>query len=339
MYHPLGGVYNPIIPVFRAAPAAWRPRHPELVSGFAIARGYADFFEPDIYVEATPGLLEKAGLGSLRGKSMLHDRIIGLDDLLVQHENHTYAEPAVGLSVMDVLRHAFATEQRFQLRDPRAAVVMTPSASSPFVEAMFGGYPTGEPCSYIAKGFEDVYRPEHLEATPDTWLKIVGTRAMTPLGATRTGLKANRTWQHDLLVFVFDPSKTVDLIDLWNLRLEPRPVLPVPLPWFAELADAVHERLLAEHRPLQGNPNGVMHQGTVEFGRSISEDRAMAAMALLKKLPKGAAPAKLWRTPIWEPKPDSRIYRDERLEITAKERRTSVEIRRRDGASLPASKR
>ena len=59
-----GGIYNPIIPVFKKPPKEWKPDIPERFKGLAIAQGYVRFFEPDVYVEAGAGLLEEAGLGA-----------------------------------------------------------------------------------------------------------------------------------------------------------------------------------------------------------------------------------------------------------------------------------
>jgi len=308
-----GGVYNPIIPVFRTAPVQWRSgKYPERLKGYAVARGYADFFEPDVYVEARQGLLEEAGLGALRSQHALHERVLTLDQILRRQDHRDHAEPTVGLSVFDVLRHAYETEQRFQLRDPHTAIRVKPSRSSPFVEAMFGAYPTDKASAYFSKGFDDVFRPERADASPDTWRKIIKSRPMTPLRATRFGLEDNRSWMHDLVVYVFDPDKTVDLIDLWNLRLEPNPVLPVPLPWFSDLAGDVRELLIREHRPLRGNPHGVMHHGTIEFARSIDEERAREALALLGEMPKDTKIAKFWRTPIWQRHESDMVHRDTR---------------------------
>jgi hypothetical protein len=47
-----GGAYNPIIPVFKSTPKDWRDERFERLKGPAIARGYINFFEPDVYVEA-----------------------------------------------------------------------------------------------------------------------------------------------------------------------------------------------------------------------------------------------------------------------------------------------
>ncbi|MFC0218061.1 hypothetical protein ACFFJ7_06645 [Pseudochelatococcus lubricantis] len=53
-----GDKYNPIIPVFRKRPKAWAAEFPGDVTGLEIARGYIQFFEPDAFVEAQPGLVE-----------------------------------------------------------------------------------------------------------------------------------------------------------------------------------------------------------------------------------------------------------------------------------------
>jgi hypothetical protein len=55
-----GGRYNPIIPFFDDTPQRWkRPNHE--IGGLDIARGYIDFFEPDVLVEASPGMAERLG--------------------------------------------------------------------------------------------------------------------------------------------------------------------------------------------------------------------------------------------------------------------------------------
>src|SRR5262249_21762615 len=53
-----GGRYNPIIPFLENAPPRWIEHH-ERANGPSITRGYIDFFEPDVLVEASPGMAEK----------------------------------------------------------------------------------------------------------------------------------------------------------------------------------------------------------------------------------------------------------------------------------------
>jgi hypothetical protein len=190
---------------------------------------------------------------------------------------------------------------------------------------MFGVYPTLNVVKYIEQAYADVYRPEKVKPTPDTWRQVFLKGAGTPLRVTSYGLDTQRHWHHDLLIFVFDPTQATDLIDLWNLRLEPHPVFPVPFEWFEVLGDDIHKILKAEHRPLVGNPHGVMHNGTIEFGRSIPRAKAESLIRGLKPgLPQGALVIKYWRNAIWVEHRDDRVHRDNRLKVTAKERRADL---------------
>jgi hypothetical protein len=320
-----GGIYNPIIPVFKVPPRAWRGAQWERVKGPAIAKGYIEFFEPDVYVESEEGLLEEAGLGALREKITIEKFVVGLDELFQPQYSGDPAEPVLGLTMIDVLRHLFKTERRFQSRKETTSVLVRMDRGSALVEAIFGAFPTQKDIAYFSKSYVDVLAPEKVEANAKTWIEVFKKGAETPLRITRYGLDAQRYWNHDLVVYVFDPTRPTDLIDLWNLRLEPRPVLPVPVGWFNSLADEIQTVLKQEHRPIRGNPHGVMHHATVEFGRSIAETKAKELVEIWKgKLPAGALVIKLWRNSIWTPFVDDRIHRDRRLKVTANERRTTV---------------
>jgi hypothetical protein len=277
-----GGVYNPIIPVFTRAPKEWRPEIYQRFKGAEVAKGYARFFEPDVYVETEKGLLEQAGLGALREKHKLHTQVITLKELLEPEKGRNWSEPAFGLNIRDVLAHIYKTEKQFVQCDKRASLYVSPERGNALTEAMFGFYPAPKAVKYIEQAYVDVYRPDMVKPTPDSWRNVFLKDAETPLRVTRYGLKTRRYWYHDLLIFVFDPMRATDLIDLWNLRLEPHPVLPVPLEWFEALGDDIHKILKAEHRPIVGNPNGVMHKATIEFGRSIQNMKAELLIRCLK---------------------------------------------------------
>jgi hypothetical protein len=333
-----GGVYNPIIPVFNKPPAEWKSEVYERHKGPAIAKGYVRFFEPDVYVEAEAGLLEKAGLGALRQDHAFHSQIITLKELFEPENGRSFSEPAFGLSVRDVIGHIYETEQKFVLREKRDSVSIKPQRGNALAEAVFGVYPTSPDVSYISQAYMDVYKPETLDATPDVWRRVfLGNAETTPLRVTRYGLDTQRYWYHDLVVFVFDPARATDLIDLWNLRLEPHPVLPVPIGWFATLADDIYDLLKSEHRAVAGNPNGVMHNATIEFGRSIPRVDAENLIKNFKPgLPEGALVAKYWRNSIWVEKRDDRSHRDTRLKVVADEKRADL-IVKEDGSRLTTS--
>lgn len=248
--------------------------------GLAVAKGYINFFEPDVFVESEHGLLEEVGLGALR--DTIDPLVVALEQFLTPQNHRDWSEPAFGLNIVDVFRHLYETEHRFQSRNNRRSVLVKPERSSGVVEAVFGAFPRQRDAAYIAKAYSDVFTPKELAAGPDTWIEVFKEGAETPLRVTRHGLDTRRYWHHDLRVYVFDPTRSTDLIDLWNLRLEPHPVLPVLIDWFESLADHIRDVLKAEHRPVRGNPHGVMHHATVEFGRSIGKPRADESIEVLK---------------------------------------------------------
>jgi hypothetical protein len=320
-----GGIFNPIIPVFQREPKEWRSAKDRRCRGAEVAKGYARFFEPDVYVEARRGLLEEAGLAALRQEHALHSQVISLSEFLEPEQDRHWSEPAFGLNVHDALAHIYKTERQFVRRDERTSMYVSRQPGSGLTEAVFGVYPARSQVKYIEKAYLDVYRPDNVKPTPEVWRDVYLKGAVTPLNVTRYGLKAERHWYHDLVIFVFDPMRATDLIDLWNLRLEPRPVLPIPVEWFEVLGDDIHRVLRDEHRPVVGNPNGVMHHATIEFGRSIARPKAENLIRSLKPgLPEGALAVKYWRNPIWVEHRNDRVQRDNRLRVMAKDRTAAL---------------
>jgi hypothetical protein len=195
-------------------------------------------------------------------------------------------------------------------------------------ELIFGVFPTEKSVDYIAQGYRDVFQPTELGANPASWEKVFREDAVTPLRVTRYGLDTQRHWYHDTVIFIFDPRHPPDLIDAWNLRLEPHPVIPVPVDWFEALGDSIFDFIKSTHRRIQGNPQNLMHHATIEFGRSIPQSRAETLIKTLKPgLPAGAVAVKYWRNRIWvDHRDDYYVHRDHRLIVTASERGAKLEI-------------
>lgn len=323
-----GGRYNPIIPIFRSPPKHWKPEPFERFTGQDIAKGYVRFFEPDVFVEAEQGLAERAGLAKLREKHAIHPHVISLKDFLYQSNHRSWSEPAFGLNIRDVLEHIYKTEQRFQARDEKSSLLVKPDRNSATVEAVFGVYPTQKHAAYIGEAYKTAFKPSETSSGPEAWLKTYKDGAATPLRVTEYGLDLRRYWHHEPVIFVFDPTNVGDLIDLWNMRLEPQPILPVPAPWFEKLSEFISHVVKSQHRPIQGNPQGLMHHTTIEVARSISKEAAEKLLKFLQPdIPSGALRLKLWRTRIWAEHGDDHVYRDQRMEVTADEQRATLRVK------------
>lgn len=330
-----GGKYNPIIPVFRKPPKAWASDFPGDISGFEITKGYVEFFEPDAFVEAQPGLLEKAGLAALKD-TPFGGRVFALDEVLAPQPHKDWAELHVGLSVIDCFRDAYRTEQRFHRRHAGSAMTVASAPSSGLAEALFGVYPDLPTASYFSEQFQEVYEPEALPCSPEAWRHVMFNKVATPLSVTSHTIRPQRTWEDDVKIFVFDPGQTVDLIDLWNLRSQPAPIVPVPLSWLPELVADMQQIITEEYRPLQGNPNGIMRNATLEFSRSVSNQACQKALDLLQPgLPSskdqfGTLSVKNYRDRIWDKPGGGMMNPPTRIILDVEEKRITLDVRETD---------
>ncbi|EEZ33365.1 conserved hypothetical protein [Brucella sp. 83/13] len=330
-----GGKYNPIIPVFHKPPKAWVAEFPGDVTGLEIARGYIQFFEPDAFVEAQPGLLEKVGLGSLRNY-ISRGRVLTLDEVLAPEPHKDWAALHLGLPVTDCLEDIYRTEQRFHQRDPSAAVTIANPPTSGLAEAIFGVYPDTAGSEYFSRTFDHVFRPEAMPCSPASWKKVLFEGVTTPLSATSHGIRPQRLWTNDAKIFVFDPAHLTDLIDLWNLRSEPNPLIPVPMGWLPDLLPEIHRIIADEYRPLQGNPNGIMHSAILEFSRGIGDEARRKALHLLQPgLPQskdgfGSLSVKQWRDRIWDKPGGGMMNPPKRIVLDVEEKRVTLEVKETD---------
>jgi hypothetical protein len=141
----------------------------------------------------------------------------------------------------------------------------------------------------------------------------------TPLAFSRYAIKSRHHGFGKPILFVLDPASPLDLIDYWNIRLYEPNVLPVNVNWISETRDFLHEFIKSNYRPLPGNQHGVMIRTTVQFGRSISKERAEAIVAdeRFGELPQGSWLLKLWYDRIWAERDDDMVFRPKRMHLTA----------------------
>jgi hypothetical protein len=273
-----GGIFNPIIPVGTALPEAWREEHSREISGSDLARGYIRFFEPDVFVEAQDGLAAEAGLPATEF-GLSEPRTIPIS--VYADSNPDRAPRPFGTNVSHIYQDLYERDFRFVSRDgDRVAAVSTRGADGAFIEAVFGGFPTEGKLATTQRAYADVFKPIEIPADGDGFLRIVRDGLHFPLRFTRRGLKTdyNSSWRGPTL-FVADPDSPLDLIDFWNLRLFHPSVLPISTRWFQAQRDFLAKYLTDSYRPLPRNPHGVMITPTIQFGRSIGEERANAMVA------------------------------------------------------------
>lgn len=312
-----GGRYNPIIPVARTLPSEWKRRLPRSTSGRTLADGYIDFFEPDVFVEAEPGLAEEVGIVSGRH---FDRRVVPLSEFVVKRDTRG-PDFAFGLNVFDVYKHRYDRELQFvRKHTPTFAAFEKADSTHAFFELVFGVLPSQKDIAYVRDAYVDAFEPKAFSPTPESALEVLRERHGTPLLVTRFGLDREPGFHNDLTIYFFDSSKTVDVIDFWNLVLWKANVIPVDISWVRSFAPFLRGVITKHFRPIPGNAFGTMFTTHVEFGRSVSHSDAQVAASLLKDVPDGSVGYPLeYVEPFWAKHYSRHLFRPRPVRLTAAE--------------------
>lgn len=292
-----GGRFNPIIPVGRY-PACWREEHKALRKpDREVARDYMLFFEPDVLVEAEPGLAASIGYGAL-DEDGFERQLLSLDALF-SSEGESRPRFYFGLSVRDAYDDIFQSQRQFVLRDAPPALVFNETKHLPIVEAVFGAFPTEERAQLFREDFVDVFRPEVADLAVEHWFKYFRDGAISPLVPTNHKIEIDPRGPRTLSFFIFDHTKPADLIDYWNKRLFETPVYPVPLCWLKDIAPTMVDMITRNHRPIPNNPFGTKFHSAVFFGRSLKQE---TVTELTREYLSDCADGAFHRGGVWHPK-------------------------------------
>jgi hypothetical protein len=308
-----GGMFNPIIPVCSTLPGSWRKERFEKITGKGLADAYIRFFEPDVFVEVEAGLAKEVGIAaSIRSIS---DRVVSLKQF-VGSDARRRADFVFGLSALDIYRELYQKTFKFAPRKKRKVAIFTDD--DPYCEVVFGAFSHSRPLDYMKKAYVDICEPDQYSASPSNCLRIIKEGHFTPLQATLHELDVTYENSDDPIIFVFDPEKTVDLIDFWNLRQFQPNVLPVNVNWFGQFAETIRKSVVANFRPLPNNNNGVMIRTTIEFARSIESPKSEALLkSHMLGLPAESFVCKHWYDPIWRTQWRNAGVQPRRAKLTA----------------------
>ncbi len=316
-----GGVYNPIIPVCTSLPNAWRdPPLPDL-SGPQLANGYIKFFEPDVFVETQPGLMEELGLqqGQLEYGEPRTIPISVFSERGADSQPHPY-----GTGIIHVYRKLYEQEFRFVSRDgDRVASMSTNGPDGGFIDAVLGGFPSAGGLSTLSKNYIDAFKPTEFSPSAAGFLQILQEGFRFPLYFTRHQLKRDypSAGKDGPTLFVVDPDNPLDLIDFWNIRLYQPSVMPLSTRWLHQSQEFIAHFLKDGYRPLPGNSYGVMITPTIQFARSISKERAatLVDVAGLHAIEGCEWHFKLWYDRIWDDHTSDLVAQSEPVRVTASE--------------------
>ena len=323
-----GGVYNCFIPVYRRRPNWW-DRGP---TGPEITRGYLSAFEPDFLVATDPTLAQELEFAP--------ERVLALSDLIRSDRS---APLTHGIGVDELYHHLYKEDFQYQKRRPPEIALPKPThrGANALVAACFGEFP---PASTEAPPYEQIYTrvfdaPE-LPVTPEELLRLHLERVGFPLSLGASYLRVSpRRRQAGPILFLLDPTSTIDLVDFWTLRALGTDPVPVPVPWFNELRPQLSEFLREHHRPHPDNAS-VMLATTVVSSRSLGEEDRREYVDALAEEHRGAISFQHWYPRVWDPWARDKDFvlrpqisaSEEELEVTPVAKRLTFRV-----SSLPFS--
>jgi hypothetical protein len=326
-----GGRYNVMIPFFETGGERWVRYHTE--GGLNVARGYVNFFEPDILVESSPGMAELLGWHSENQISEL-PRVVSLDGFY-KKDFRGRTEFAAGIDILEVMQHLFNDEYKYERRYKRPFA--TVENGNTFFDVVGGRYPNEGMLAEIPDAYAKVFSPETLPASAETAMKIIKEGYAGPTWISRYGLEESLgRGIHDETLYVFDPTDAGDLIDYWNYRLIARRVFPINLEWFADHKDFIRDLIMQVHRPIPGNPFGTKYHTGVHFASSISDE---TAVELIRKHLNGLPDMSFfWArdSSIWERMGRGHERRETKILATSKAVSFDEEISSEGYVKLPA---
>ena len=244
------------------------------------------FFEPDVLVETERGLAASIGFGALE-EDHNERQLLSLDSFF-SSEGESRPRIRFGLSVRDAYAEILQSQRQFVLRDAPPAFIFNETKLSSIVEAVFGAFPTEEFADQFVRDYMDVYRPDTVDPAVEHWFKYFRGGAISPFVPTRHKIEIAPQGPQDLSFFIFDHTKSADLIDYWNRRLFETPVYPVPLCWLPEIAPTMVDMITCNHRPIPNNPSGIKFWSVVYFGRSLNPEAVAKVREYLSDCPDGS---------------------------------------------------
>lgn len=230
-----------------------------------LTEGYIEFFEPDVFVEASLGLAEEAGVSG-RKLDEVYSRVAGLDGY------RTGAELPFGLDSAASYRAIWDRDFKFQSEHRPQAAIFSAGGDDAWIEMAFGGFPSAGPLAALSDAYRRMFRPAELAPNADSWREVTEEKFIPPLSFNDNELTAHFGRRDNrLTVFVADPGSPLDLLDCWNLRQVCRDVLVVNLNWLSAAPEAIRS-IAGEAIASQDRSLPVIE---IQFGRSVfrAQDR------------------------------------------------------------------
>lgn len=274
-----GGMYSPIVPVYRRAPRSWKKRGVGRHSAREVVLGYIEAFDPDIlfqYCTSIPGYIAELGL-----------QVESPDSVWEPSDTDRSHAPRYGIGVPELLNAIFDEYFKYKPKYPvRVVVPQIPPRLALFWASYFGELP--DRLHEVLKSH--YYEPLDIEETQSstkTWKEIVSGAALFPRRITDWGIRRSgrRGASRSASLYFLDATNLDDVIDYWNLRATGREVLPVPAQFVGDrdFLETVAQFALKKRR-WTGRNRDILDLPSMICGRSRTMDEMEDCAAAMRSL-------------------------------------------------------
>ena len=258
-----GGVYNPIIPTYKQISSKWKKfPHERNISAKSVVSGYLDNFDPDYVVPMGECVDYNLEIGYRK-------KIDDVSKVLEQVEQNGI--PDYGIGLFEVLSYFIETELKFERRDPlNICVPRFGTHFRLFFSSVFGKFPENIDAIFW-RNFSESLEAKKIDFSISNYAEMLDPQKLFLRRMTRFYLE--HRGRIEQCIFYLDATKSLDIIDYWNLRAIGWNVIPIPKQ-FAQsdkTMQLTRDFIQENHVPHYSNPE-IYHYTTILKSRSISED-------------------------------------------------------------------
>ena len=258
-----GGMYNPIIPTYKQISPKWKkfPYERDL-SAKSVVSGYLDNFDPDYVVPMGECIDYNLDVGYRK-------KIDDVSEILERVEKDRV--PNYGIGLFEILEYFFDQELKFQRKYPLdVCVPRFGTRFSLFFASVFGKFPENIDAIFW-RNFSESLEAKKVDCFASNYAELLNPQKRFLRRMTRFYLKSRG--RAEQCIFFLDATKSLDIIDYWNLRAIGWNVIPIPKQ-FAQsdkTMQLTRDFIEENHVPHYSNPE-IYHHTTLLKSRSISED-------------------------------------------------------------------
>jgi hypothetical protein len=256
-----GGTFNPIVPAYRRLPSILKDS--KKLTSSKLIEGYINAFDPD-YIVVFDKETEKLIVSSNR-------KVLNIETILDPLRERNI--PSLGISLYEILDHLAYKELKYVLRTPFDITFPRFGRKHQLFLASVFGKLSSDVCEQFEKKYKQEIKAEEVLYSIENYTdgferpfirQVSATYQLNIINSSIGGIR-------DAHLFYLDATKTIDIIDYWNLRASGLRVIPIPKQAidFHIVEDFAVNFLNENYYPLKNNPK-VFHSPTILKSRTIS---------------------------------------------------------------------